>query len=335
MAATPVSLALGLLLLAIVVVDLLWTALWVEGGAGPLTSRLMAWMWRALRRVGRDDDRFLSLAGPLVLVTGLTVWLLLLWVGWTLVFATSDAVLVDTVDGGAISWTDRLYFTGYTMFTLGNGDLVPREGVWQLATVLVTASGMLLVTLSVTYVLSVLDAVTQKRAFAGGVSGLGQRGDELVVTAWDGQTFQGLDLQLSAYTTQLNTLTANHKAYPILHYFYSAQTEQAPVTSIAVLDDALTLLKYGVPEDDRPSDAIVENAWSSVEGYLETLHGAFIRPANRLPPDPDIASLRAAGVPTVPDREFEAALDELDDRRRTVLGLVESDARRWPTRDTR
>ncbi|WP_281246994.1 hypothetical protein [Natrinema salaciae] len=34
-------LALGVIVLVGTVVDVLWTTLWVEGGAGPLTSRLM------------------------------------------------------------------------------------------------------------------------------------------------------------------------------------------------------------------------------------------------------------------------------------------------------
>lgn len=324
-------LLLGVLLLVVVVVDISWTTLWVEGGAAPLTARLMAVTWRTLRRFGDGNARLLSLAGPLILVATLAVWLLLLWSGWTLIFASSDPILVDTVDGGSISWVDRLYFTGYAMFTLGNGDFAPNGDIWQIATVLVTASGMLFVTLSVTYVLSVLDAVTQKRSFATGVTGLGTQGDEVVRTAWNGQEFQGLDLLLNTYVTQLNTLTSNHKAYPILHYFHSKQSEQAPVTSIAVLDDALTILKFGIAEQNRPSDAILKNARSSVDSYLETLHGAFIQPADHAPSPPDLDPIRDAEIPTNSDSEFTTALDSIEKRRQTMLGLVESDARQWPS----
>lgn len=324
-------LTLGVLILAAVVVDLLWTTLWVEGGAGPLTSRLMAGTWRTVRRFGGGNPRVRSLSGPLILAVGLATWIAMLWGGWTFVFAAPENAIVDTVDGGHVSWSDRLYFTGYVMFTLGNGDFAPTEGIPQVATVLTTASGMLFVTMSVTYVLSVLDAVTQKRAFASGVTGLGTRGESVVRTAWDGEEFRGLDLVLNTYVSQLNTLTANHKAYPILHYFHSERRERAPATSIAVLDDVLTILAFGVPEPDRPSDAIVSNARSSVTSYLETLRAAFIQPTDRAPPPPDLASLREAGVPTTSDGEFAAAIEQLDERRRTMLGLVESDARRWPS----
>ena len=326
-------LVVGICLLAIVVVDLLWTTLWVEGGAGPLTDLLMAGTWRGFRRTVADRSRLLSLSGPVILVLGLVAWLVLLWAGWTFVFASAEYPLIDTVDGGPTSWTDRIYFVGYTIFTLGNGDFVPRTGRWQLATTLATASGMLFVTLSVTYVLSVLDAVTQKRSFASSVSGLGSRSDDLLRTSWDGEEFQGLELSLNAFTSQVNTLTANHKAYPILHYFHSGQTDRAPVTSVVLLDEALTLLRFGVPESDRPSDSIVRNARASVRSYLGTLHDAFVDPADRVPPTPDLESLRDAGVPTVSDDAFDASVSDLRERRRLLLGLVESDLRQWPTAD--
>lgn len=143
----------------------------------------------------------------------LATWIVLLWAGWTLVFASAENVLVDTLDRGYVSWSDRLYFTGYTIFTLGIGDFAPRTGRWQLVTILATGSGMLFVTLSVTYTLSVLDAVTQKRAFASNVSGFGAHAEEIVRTSWAGEEFRGLEIPLNTFTTQLATLTENHKVY--------------------------------------------------------------------------------------------------------------------------
>ncbi|WP_458207907.1 potassium channel family protein [Haladaptatus sp. NG-SE-30] len=324
---------LGVVFLGTVVVDLLWTTVWVEGGAGPLTSRLMAWMWRLLRKIGDENSLLLSLAGPIIFITGLSMWILLLWGGWTLIFAGAEGALIDTLNRGSISWIDRIYFTGYTLFTLGTGDFVPQDGVWQLATALTTGSGLLFVTLSVTYILSVLDAVTQKRAFASDVTGLGMQSEEIIRTSWNGEGFRGLELSLNTFVSQLNTLTSNHKAYPILHYFYSRQPEQAPVVGVAILDDTLTVLKFGIPERSQPSSVILKNARSSVESYLDTLHTSFIEPAERSPPSPDLASLRDVGISTVSDEEFTTSLDDLDERRRTLLGLVESDARQWPSQD--
>jgi hypothetical protein len=326
----PLYLALGVVVLVGTAADLLWTTLWIEGGAGPLTSRLMSGTWKALREIGTRRSSVQTIAGPSILLLGLATWIALLWSGWMLVFASADSALVDTINGGPISWVELFYFVGYSLFTMGNGDFAPRDGVWQVATSLTTASGMLFVTLLITYVLSVLDAVTQKRAFASNVSGLGMRGEEIVRTSWDGESFDGVDLPLNSFTAELNELTANHKAYPILHYFYADDREAAAVHSIAILDEAVTLWEIGVPDGKGPNRTILRNARSSLESYLETVGGGFVSASGESPPPPDLTVLRDANVPTVSDEEFDDSLEELAERRRTLRGLVEADARRWP-----
>ncbi len=139
---------------------------------------------------------------------------------------------------------------------------------------------------------------------------------------------------MNTVVTQLATLTENHKAYPVLHYFHSARADHSPIVEIVVLDEALTLLRFGVPERHRPNGIVLQNARASVETYLETLHEGFVDPADGSPPPPDLAALREAGIPTASDDEFEATLDELETRRRLLYGLVESDAREWPSKGT-
>lgn len=117
----------------------------------------------------------------------------------------------------------------------------------------------------------------------------------------------------------------------ILHYFYTEEPAQAPTTSIAVLDEALTLFRFGVAEEKRPNEILIKEVRSSVQSYLETVGSAYIKPADRSPPLPEMAALRDAGVPTVSDQEFVASITDLDERRRKLLGLVESDERRWPS----
>ncbi|MBX0297460.1 ion channel [Haloarcula nitratireducens] len=319
----------GVGLLGIAVIDLLWTTLWIEGGSGPLTERLMFWTWKPLRRLGTRYPRLRTLAGPLVLALGLGMWIVLLWVGWVFVFASADSALKDTIAAGPISWAERFYFVGYSLFTMGNGDFAPQGELWQVLTALMTASGMLLVTLSITYVLSVLDAVTQKRSFARNVSGLGRDGESIVATAWNGDEFDGVALPLNSITTSLNELIANHKAYPILHYFYTDDREAAAVMSVASLDDALTLWQRATPEEHGPADSVVESARSSVQSYLDTV-STFAPPADERPPTPDLAVLREADVPTVSQEEFDDALEGLDERRRTMHGIIQMDARQWP-----
>lgn len=320
----------GIVLLVVTVTDLLWTTLWVEGGAGPLTGLLLVGGWQALRWAGRFDARIRTLAGPLILTGGLLAWVLLLWTGWTLIFASSTDAITDTLRSNPLSWTDWFYYAGYTIFTLGNGDFAPQEGPWQIITIIATGTGMLLITLSVSYILNVLSAVTQKRAFASGVTGLGETGIDIVQTSWNGERLTGLDLPLNTFTSQLNTLTSNHKAYPILHYFHSKQPDQSPIVAIVILHETLNFLQYGLASRSHPRATILKNARASIDSYLATLKSAFIEPADHSPPPPNLDALRDNGLPITSEEEFRTVLDEQEEQRQILLGLVESDARDWP-----
>ena len=320
----------GAALLTVVVLDLLWTTLWADGGSGPVSSRLSNALWRGLRRAGASRSTVVSLAGPVVLTATLVTWVAMLWAGWTFVFAASDGSLRDTADGSTVSWPGRVYYVAYAMFTMGNGDFVPVGGFWQVATALTTASGMLLVTLAVSYVLSVLGAVAQKRSFAGTVRGFGTTGPGIVLSGWNGRDLRDLDLPLSGLASDASSLADKHKTYPILHYYHSQSSENASALAVAALDDALTLMRFGTADRSLSNAAVVENTRSSVQDYLATLHEAFIEAADEVPPPPSLAPLRDAGIPTVTDAEFEEALAGLEQRRRRLLGVVRADAWQWP-----
>lgn len=323
---------LGTAILAVAVVDVLWTTLWVDGGSGPLSSRLTAALWRGLRRVGDGGSRALSLAGPLMLVATLGAWVLAIWGGWTLVFAGAEGALVNTREPVGVTWACRVYFVAYTMFTMGNGDYYPATAGWQIATALTTASGMLFVTMGVSYVLSVLGCVAEKRAFANAVTGLGECGETIVARGYGGD-FDALHHSLSSLAGDLDLLAEQHLSYPILNYYHCEQPAQAAVVGVAVLDDALTLLRFGVPEGDRPNRALLEGARAANANYLASLNESLTEDADRPLPPPDLDALRDAGVPTVSDDAFDAALADLDEHRTTVREVVTADAWAWPPLD--
>jgi hypothetical protein len=322
-------LALGSLLLVAAFIDILWTTLWVNGGAGPLSTRLITGTWRGLRMLGDRKSRLLNLAGPIILTLTLAVWVALIWGGWTFVFAAGDT-LADTRDPGPISWAERTYFVAYSMFTMGNGDFTPTDGVWQIATSFTTASGMVFVSLGISYILSVLGGVVDKRSFAATVTGIETRSEAFVRDGWNGEDFHELDLPLDTLSSDLGHLAKQHKAYPILHYYHSDEADDASAVAVAVFDDVLTTLRFGVPDTHRPNTPLLNTARSSVQDYLQTLDSIGVQPAEDTPPPPELDRLREAGIPTVSDEEFASALDDLSERRRKLLGGVTANAWQWP-----
>ena len=324
-------LILGILVLALVIVDLLWTTIWVDGGGGPLSRRLGKGFWYALRKISSDNSKILRLAGPMILSLTLIMWILLLWIGWTLVFSADvESILLSQNKNPVTTVAERIYFVGFTLFTLGIGDYIPKKGFWQIVTTFATGTGMLFITLSVSYVVSVVSGVVQKRAFAKNITGLGNDWVSIVKNSWNGHDFRNIDLFLKDLSSQLIVLTQQHKAYPILHYYHSQDKEQSSAVALALFDEVLTVYEFGVKDENKPNQVWIQEGRSSVTDYLDTLHTVFFKPAPSSPPPLDIKPLREEGLPVKPPQEFNIALSNLVTRREQLLGLVEQDAWDWP-----
>lgn len=312
-------------------VDSLWTSLWVDGHAGPVTDRLTSRLRQWGRRlIGPGNNRLLSLIGPVVFLTTVFTWVLLLWAGWVLVFSADPTAIRESHTHVTASLIDRIYYVGGSLFTLGAGDFSPDGRGWELATALTALSGFFLVTLAVTYLLSVIQSVVSKRAFATQATSLGGTPEEFVLTAWDGAGFPALPALLVTLAGQLGKVSEEHQAYPILHFYHASTGRKAPAVAIAVLDEALTLLAHGVAPDRRPPAVALRTARAAVGDYLQTLAAAYVTAADDVPPAPSLALLRSAGIPTVSDAEFQGSLASLEGRRRLLLGMVRAEAWPWP-----
>lgn len=323
----------GLLLVLLMLLDALWTALWVDGGAGPVTSQITNGIWWIMRKlIPTRRHYWLSLAGPLIQTLTVVVWVGAVWLGWVMMFSsdTSSLIYTRSPDNMPGDLSDRIYFVAYTMTTIGNGDLYPNGNRWEIATSFTGFSGMLLITMVVSFWLSVVSGVTTKQSLASQITGLGNSAEDFILTVWDGKGFSGLDLQLMSITSQVGTLTEQQLAYPILHRYHGASPQQDSAPAMAILDDALTILRYGVQAPYRPAPAILKSARTTTHTYLRTLASASIYPADHVPPLPNLTLLRQAGIPVVSDEEFARSLDDLTQRRKLLLGLVERNSFRWP-----
>lgn len=321
---------IGVILLVVTLIDFIWTTLWVEGGAGPITNHLSNGIWKMMKGISAGNSKVLSLAGPLILVMTIVVWVAMFWAGWTFIFASQYGALFNTENGLPADFMDHIYFTGYVFFTLGNGEIVPNGDNWKILTIIATGTGMFSITFAVTYLLSVLSAVTQKRAFAQSVSGIGKSGADIVSSAWNGQDLHNLDLLLNSFSTELSKLTAQHKAYPILHHYHSINAQTEGVVAVASLDEAISLIYHSVPKPHWPNALLLKETRSSINDYLETLHGTHISPAAEEPPLPGTGSLRKAGIPVKDDETFKEAAEQSSKRRKQLFGLIKDNKSRWP-----
>ncbi|MEU4214177.1 ion channel [Actinoplanes sp. NPDC026623] len=313
--------------------DAFATTLVVGAGGGPLTRRLMGLLWRLLLRLfgGGRAPKLLGGAGAAILVTTVVIWVALLWAGWSLILLGGHGAVVDARTGVAADWAEIVYYAGFTIFTLGVGDYVAAGQPWRFLTAVSGFSGLFLVTLAITYLISVVAAVVNRRAVAVRIHALGTSAAGIVHGGWTGATFSSAFVQhLVSVTEQLSVVAEQHLAYPALHYFHSRNATTSSPIAVARLDDAMLLLRTAVEPGARPDDSVTWPVQAAVERYVSTVAMTSATPHDPpVPPLPDLEALTASGVPTVEEASFRAGTHATAERRRTLHRLVLADGRDW------
>ena len=143
--------------------------LWHPSGRSGLGRKVMAAVWRA-GRPRRGHHRVSVLAGPLSMVVVVLAWVMLVVIGWTLVYWPHLADGFHFSEGlqetSRSGFTDALYLSMVTVATLGFGDIVPTEQWLRIAVPLQALLGFVLLTAAVTWVLQIHPALTRRRALA-------------------------------------------------------------------------------------------------------------------------------------------------------------------------
>ncbi len=325
-----VTTTLGAVLVVVVMSDLLVTAMSVSHGAGPVAKRLARTVWRGILRVHRrwHTPRLLVAGGPVVLVLIIVTWVVLLILGWSLVF-DSPETLLTVEDGKAVPVLGRLRYSASIVIGRGSGGIRPSGDIYVALEPVAALTGMALLSLSIAFILPVVRGVVEKRTLAAYITMLGSTPAEILTNAWTGRDFAQLDLHMVALTPRVAGVAQSHLAYPVIHYFHSADTETALGPSLAVLDVALraNLLLDPAARIDHTTTEPLRRA---VGRFLRTLRVAFIQPED-VPQDPvddrlaeTLAALREHGLPVSVGRDPEPSEDEVD-RSRLMRGYLVHD----------
>jgi hypothetical protein len=123
--------AVGVALVVMALRDIFHT-IWHPTGRGGLSRRLMAAVWH----IGRRRRGMGALVGPLAMVVIVLAWVLLILLGWALVYwpHLSGGFLFGSGLGPSsrAGFLDAVYLSTVTLATLGFGDIVPAAD-WLLS----------------------------------------------------------------------------------------------------------------------------------------------------------------------------------------------------------
>jgi hypothetical protein len=241
----------GVLVLA-VLQDAFFTVLFPASGHGVVRRPLSRWTWACFAGIGRrlPKDRrraLLTYSGPVQVLVSLGAWIVLLVVGWAMVFqpALGSGITV-TADPHDRSWATAVYYSGYVLTTLGLGDVTAQNGLYRLLTVVEAVVGFATVTMAITYFLSVYSALTERKVSAALLHhrsyDTGDAATLLAGQARDGE-LPGAGDQFDAMAQFVQRALETHVSYPVLRYFHQRRTCYALPRILLLALDSVSLLR--------------------------------------------------------------------------------------------
>ncbi|MFW8594665.1 hypothetical protein [Cribrihabitans neustonicus] len=175
-----------------------------------LPSRwVAAVVWKGLARILPSAGWSRTAIGPLVMTSIAVFWIVMVALGWLLVFQAATEAVVLTEGKQPAGPALDLAYVGKALSTLGGGIVQPGGPLWALISVVVGVNGMVVLTLSVSFVLNTTQSVTLGRAF---------------LAAAEAQAELGQDR--SGMLDTLAKLTANLHSQPHALYFSTADAQR-------------------------------------------------------------------------------------------------------------
>lgn len=312
-----VLLVLGIAVLLIAIHDFFFTthsasgAGFVSENVSILSDKVIQFCVRYYGRKAYDYH------GLFVNLSILLSWLLLIWAGLYLVYSSNPGAITNSSGRVADNW-ERLYFTGYTLSTLGIGNFKPTTPFFELLTSCFSFFGFIFFTSSMTYFLSVSSAVVNKRSLAKSIYNLGNDPESIAKkllaldSSYSYQQFLNLQEMLDRHSV-------NHQAYPVVHFFSRSKGKDCFTINITRLDEALTILL--LPGKGENLQEELKLLRSSLTNFLQNMDENFSRSL------PDVKS--PMDSKDLPYNSPETDSQELRDRRRVLERLFRSEGFGW------
>jgi hypothetical protein len=223
---------LGLSALALVVYDVYATILHARARSGPIGETLNRSVWRLARAIAfklsrMRRHRLLNVVGPLLQPLLIILFIALLALGFALIYyprMPSDFTV--RAEAASSPFMAALYFSGTTLTTVGYGDIAPHTAGMRLTALFEAASGLALISLSITYLITVYSALERKRAVAISFYHQAEEGANVaafITHHFVAGRFYSLETTLRLATRDLQELLESHVEHPVIHYFHPVE----------------------------------------------------------------------------------------------------------------
>jgi len=265
----------------------------------------------------------LSFCGPVILVALIFVWAAGLALGAALIMHPHLGGGIRASQGSTpTDFMSALYAGAGSLSFVGSSDFKPQSAVFQALYMLNSLIGMSVMSLVLTYVMQIYNALRTRNALGLAIQTLSdETGDAAELIAGlgaQGQFNSGFN-NLSTLASTASEVKEAHHFYPLLFYFRFTEPYYSVSQIATVLFDTVSLLKSGLRDEDfswLKESATVAQCWRAGMLLVRMLEEVFLsgQPAPlRSPPDTAARErwrtrymaaferMQQAGIKTIPD----------------------------------
>ena len=249
----------GMVLLALVFYDIYATILRATKHPGLFSELLNRGLWWFTKFLTRKLDRrrrhrILSSVGPLLMPSLIAVLIITLAIGFTLIYLPrlETEFKISEFSRGS-SLLQAFYFSGITLTTLGYGDILPVSDRMRLLAMFESALGIAVISISITYLLTVYNALERKRAVALKFYHQARQGADIagfIVSHFARGRFHSLTESLREATRDLQELLESHLEHPVIHYFHPVEVYKGLPRALFVVLETVAILNAHIDEKE-------------------------------------------------------------------------------------
>jgi len=315
--------------MAAVLVDVFLTILYARVGSGFISYYLAQITWKLFRwfskPFGEKRPKILSFCGPVILVLLVFVWTHGLALGAALIIHPQLGTSVISVHKETPTDFITAYFAGGSSISIvGADDLIPQNSTFRLLYLFNSLVGAALLSLLVTYLLEVYNALQQRNGLAFKVHLLtAETNDAVEMLAGFGPEghFEAGYTNLADLAAETVHVKEAHHFYSVLFYFRFSESFYSVSQLTLVCLDFVSLVKSTMDDESYAwfkESASIEQMWRACIFLITTLLDNFLpgeKPDPAPPPDEAtlnrwhqrydaaLKRLRQANIQTVADEQ--------------------------------
>lgn len=251
--------ALGAGLVLLVAYDVYATILHARARSGPIGESLNRVVWRSARIVAfrlprQRRHRVLNDVGPLLLPSLIITYILLLVSGFALIYYPRiPAQFTIAPEAMSRPLIEAIYFSGITLTTVGYGDIAPHTTAMRMVALVESASGFALISLAVTYLLTVYSALERKRTVALSFYHQAEEGADaagFIAHHFVLGRFYGLEATLRMATRDIQGLLESHVEHPVIHYFHPVEVYKGLPRILFLLLESCAVIRSCLDQEE-------------------------------------------------------------------------------------